>query len=227
MDEKHQKFSVHIDKSIPLTLTGDDQRLAQVITNLLGNAVKFTPEHGSINLDVRLVGKTNNLCTLRFSVSDTGIGIKSEQQAKIFQSFEQAESSTTRKYGGTGLGLAISKSIVEMMGGKIWVKSEADKGSTFAFSIKMKRGEVKEKNSLLAPDVNWSNIRIMAIDDDPDVLLYFKNIVQRIGVSCDTAVNGEEAIKLVEKNGSYNIYFVDWKMPGMDGIELTKKFEMG
>jgi len=225
VDEKHQELSVHIDSTIPKTLIADDQRLAQVVTNLLSNAVKFTPEKGSIMLEARCMEEKNNFYTIQISVIDNGIGISEEQQKRLFNSFQQAESSTTRKYGGTGLGLAISKSIVEMMGGKIWVKSEADKGSTFAFSIKMKRGEVKEKNSLLAPDVNWSNIRIMAIDDDPDILAYFKDITHGFGLLCDTAISGEEALKLVDKNGLYHIYFVDWKMPGMDGIQLTQKLK--
>jgi signal transduction histidine kinase len=127
IDEKRQKLSVYIDRSIPRTLVGDDQRIAQVITNLLGNAVKFTPEEGAVSLSVRLAQTAGKLCTLQVSVSDTGIGISPEQQKKLFQSFEQAESDTTRKYGGTGLGLAISKSIVEMMGGTIWIESEQKK----------------------------------------------------------------------------------------------------
>jgi hypothetical protein len=149
LDEKRQKFSVHIDCSIPQMLIGDEHRIAQVITNLLGNAVKFTPEDGVVTLAVRLAGEADSLCTLRVSVSDTGIGINGEQQAKLFQSFEQAESSTTSKYGGTGLGLAISKNIVEMMGGTIWVQSEIGKGSTFAFTIQVKRGTEKKTRTFV------------------------------------------------------------------------------
>jgi len=225
VDEKHQNLSVHIDSTIPKTLIADDQRLAQVVTNLLSNAVKFTPEKGSITLEARCIEEKNNYYTIQISVIDTGIGISKEQQKRLFNSFQQAESSTTRKYGGTGLGLAISKSIVEMMGGKIWVKSETDKGSTFAFSVRMKCGESKEKNSLLSSDVNWSNIRIMAIDDDTDILTYFSDIAHGFGLSCDTATSGEEALRLVDKKGHYHIYFVDWKMPDMDGIQLTRELK--
>ncbi|MDR0497444.1 MAG: PAS domain S-box protein, partial [Treponema sp.] len=135
VDEKRQKLTVHIDKAIPEILIGDDQRLAQVITNLLGNAVKFTPEKGSISLDTRFLEEENGIDILQISVTDTGIGISPEQQSRLFQSFQQAESSTVRKFGGTGLGLAISKNIVEMMGGKIWIKSEPGEGSTFSFTI--------------------------------------------------------------------------------------------
>jgi CheY-like chemotaxis protein/PAS domain-containing protein len=224
IDEKQQKFSIHIDKAIPKTLIADDQRLAQVVTNLLINAVKFTPEKGSISLDARYMGEENDLCVVKISVSDTGIGISKEQQKHLFTSFQQAESSTTRKFGGSGLGLAISKSIVEMMGGKIWIESELDKGSTFIFTVKMKRGTDKE-HGLLAPGLNLKDIRIMAIDDDHDALEYFEEILQGLGLSYATARNWEEVLKLVEQNGAYHIYFVDWKMPGMNGIQLTRELK--
>jgi signal transduction histidine kinase/DNA-binding response OmpR family regulator len=224
IDEKHIKFSVHFDGSLPHTLIGDDQRIAQVITNLLGNAIKFTPEKGSVTLAVRLAGEGSDLCTLQFSVSDTGIGITPEHQEKIFNSFEQAESSTTRKYGGTGLGLAISKSIVEMMGGDIWVQSEPGKGSVFTFTVQLPRG-VEQKHTLLSDKINLNNIRIMTVDDDPDILTYFLEIAQNFGIMCDVAVSGEKALQLVDQKGGYHIYFIDWKMPGMDGIELAHEIK--
>jgi len=224
IDEKHQKFTVHIDHSIPSILIGDEQRIAQVITNLLGNAVKFTPEKGSISLAVSLAGQGFDICTLQVSVSDTGIGISPEQQAKLFKSFEQAESSTTRKYGGTGLGLAISKNIVELMGGTIWIESELGKGASFIFTIQLKRGQ-NEKRRILSSDINSKNVRILAVDDDADVLTYFNEIAQNFNLICDTATSGEEALKLIEQKGGYNIYFIDWKMPGMDGIQLAGKIK--
>ena len=222
IDEKHQKFSVHIDGSIPRILIGDDQRIAQVITNLLGNAVKFTPEKGAITLAVRLAGKGNDICTLQISVSDSGIGINTEQQDKIFKSFEQAESSTTRKYGGTGLGLAICKSIVEMMGGSIWVQSEPGKGSVFTFTIQVQRS-TNEKHTILSSDINLGNVRIMAVDDDPDILTYFLEITHGFGIMCDVAINAEKALQLIDQNGGYHIYFIDWKMPDVDGIQLARE----
>jgi len=224
IEEKKQRFSVHIDRSIPRILIGDDQRIAQVITNLLWNAIKFTPEKGAVTLAVRLVEKINNVCTLQISISDTGIGITPEQQEKLFQAFEQAESSTTRKYGGTGLGLAISKSIVELMGGNIWVMSEPGKGSVFTFTIRLQRG-AEETSVFLSPDINLSNIRIMTVDDDPDILKYFFEIVQSFGIMCDIATSGEKALQLIDKNGSYHIYFIDWKMPVMDGLQLTREIK--
>ncbi|MCL2185695.1 MAG: response regulator [Treponema sp.] len=224
VDEKKQKFTVHIDQSIPKTLIGDDQRIAQVVTNLLGNAIKFTPEGGSISLDARYINEENGMCNIQFSVSDTGIGISPSEQTRIFSSFEQAETSTTRKYGGTGLGLAISKSVVELMNGRIWMLSEIHKGSVFTFIIPLKRGD-KEYSGMLSPDVNINNVRIMVVDDDNDILEYFKEIANEFKISCSTAKSGKEAIELVEKNGLYHIYFVDWKMPGMDGIQLTSELK--
>jgi CheY-like chemotaxis protein len=221
VDEKQQKFSVHIGKAIPRILIGDDQRLAQVVTNLLGNAVKFTPEYGDIRLEARFLGEENGLCQLQIEVSDTGIGVSPEQQTRLFTSFQQAESSTSRKFGGTGLGLAISKQIVEMMGGVIWVTSEPDKGSTFAFTVQIERGR-EEKRNLLNPGVNWENIRVLAVDDDREIREYFREIGQQLGITCHTAASGEEAIRQIESQGAYDLYFIDWKMPGIDGVQLTR-----
>ncbi|MDR2696586.1 MAG: response regulator [Deltaproteobacteria bacterium] len=221
VDEKRQRLTVALDEAAPKTLVGDEQRLAQVITNLVGNAVKFTPEAGSISIDVRFLGEEDGVCTLLIKVIDTGIGLSPEQQAHLFQAFQQAESSTARKFGGTGLGLSISKNIVEMMGGSIWVESEVGKGSTFAFTIQVTQ-DAEQKGGRLAPDVTLSNVRIMAVDDDPDILRYFTDIAQQFGIACDTASNGEQMLQLVAQNGHSHIYFLDWRMPGIDGIALTR-----
>jgi signal transduction histidine kinase/CheY-like chemotaxis protein/HAMP domain-containing protein len=224
VDEKRQILAVHIDRDIPHALIGDDQRLAQVITNLLSNAVKFTPEHGSISLNARLLKEENRVCTLQIEVTDTGIGISEEQQSRLFSSFEQAESTTSRKFGGTGLGLAISKRIIELMGGSIWIESELGKGSAFIFTMPAERG-AEEHNGLLNHGINWKNVRVLAVDDAPEILEYFKDLAGRLGVSCDVAASGEEACSMMERNGFYDIYFVDWKMPGMDGIELSRRIK--
>jgi CheY-like chemotaxis protein len=224
IDEKHQRFSVHIDKRIPRVLVGDDQRLSQVITNLLSNAVKFTPENGFIGLDARFVKEEAGICTIQIEVKDTGIGITREQQGLLFTSFQQAESSTSRKFGGTGLGLAISKSIVEMMGGRIWIESEPDKGSTFSFTVQAARGR-EENRGPSGSNMNWSNIRLLVVDDDRDMREYFLEIARGFGVSCDAAADSREALDLIERNGTYDIFFVDWQMPGMDGIELTGRIK--
>jgi signal transduction histidine kinase/DNA-binding response OmpR family regulator len=223
VEEKHQSFYLTIGKNIPVRLVGDDQRLVQVITNLLSNAVKFTPEGGSIRLDTCLLEENNDgVCTIQFEITDTGIGISEEQQARLFNSFQQADSSTSRKFGGTGLGLVISKRIVEMMDGQIRIKSELGKGASFIFTIQVVRGKAERPGSLLNPGVNWKNIRILVVDDDLEMREYFKEIAQGFGITCDTVPGGAEAVALFERNITHDIYFVDWKMPGMNGIELTK-----
>jgi CheY-like chemotaxis protein len=222
VEQKRQNLCVSIDDKIPSSLHGDDQRLAQVLANLLSNAVKFTPEQGSISVKAQLIGEENGVCTLQITVADSGIGISEEQQSRLFTSFEQAERGTTRKFGGTGLGLAISKRIVEMMGGKIWIDSELGKGAAFIFTAQLRRSE--QKTSLeLKPRLNWKNLRLLAVDDAPEVLEFFLNTAHKLGVICDVASSGEQAIDLIGKNGHYDINFIDWKMPGMDGIELSRR----
>jgi signal transduction histidine kinase/CheY-like chemotaxis protein len=226
IDEKKQNFTVRIDDCIPRALIGDDQRLTQVITNLISNAVKFTPEGGDIRLDASLVAEKGRRCTIQISITDTGIGISEEQQSHLFTSFQQAEAGTSRKFGGTGLGLAISKRIVEMMGGRIWIESEPGHGSTFAFTVEVERGG-DERQGQPGAGVNWDNLRFLAVDDAPDVLEYFEEFARRAGVTCDTASSGEEACEVIERRGggAFDICFVDWKMPGMDGMELTRRIK--
>jgi signal transduction histidine kinase/DNA-binding response OmpR family regulator len=221
VDEKNQSLTVHIDKNIPRSFHGDDQRLAQVITNLLSNAVKFTPDTGSIRLNVSLEKREGILYTLRISVTDNGIGISEEQQKRLFSSFEQADTGTSRKFGGTGLGLAISKQIVEMMNGRIWLESEIGKGSSFIFTVEMEVGPGIQE-TLLDPGINWSNLRVLAVDDDREALDFFSDFAEKVGFFCDTAPDGQDAINRIVANGPYDIYFVDWKMPGMNGIELSR-----
>ncbi|MDR1133273.1 MAG: response regulator, partial [Synergistaceae bacterium] len=224
LDEHRQDLFVYVDSNIPRVLFGDEQRLAQVITNLLSNAVKFTPERGTITLDTQMLKEENGACVIQIKVTDTGIGISAEQQSRLFNAFEQAESSTSRKFGGTGLGLALSKRIVGMMGGEIWVESEQGKGSTFTFTIRAGRG-TEEQGGALRSGVNWRNMRVLAVDDSPEVLEYFLEIARKFGFACDIAAGGEQACALIEQNGVYDIYFVDWKMPGMDGIELCRRIK--
>ncbi|MDR1930037.1 MAG: PTS transporter subunit EIIC, partial [Treponema sp.] len=139
VQEKKQTLEVRVDETIPPRVNGDDQRLAQVIANLLSNSVKFTPENGAIGLEARLEEEEGGICTIGIEVRDSGIGIDGEQLSRLFNSFEQADSGTSRKFGGTGLGLAISKNIVEMMGGRIRVESEPGRGSVFSFTVRMPR----------------------------------------------------------------------------------------
>jgi signal transduction histidine kinase/CheY-like chemotaxis protein/ABC-type amino acid transport substrate-binding protein len=224
MDEKQQNFTIQIGKNIPRYVIGDDQRLAQVLTNLLGNAVKFTPEQGSIALQTDLTKEADGICTIRFSVKDTGIGISPEQQTRLFTSFQQAENSTSRKFGGTGLGLAISKHIVLLMEGEMGVISELGQGATFWFTVQVKRGKKARQSwrGLLNPGVDWKTIRLLVVDDDAEIRRYFGDIMHNLGIPCDTASGSADALDLMQHSGSYDLYFVDWNMPGMDGISLSR-----
>jgi len=220
VEEKYQDFTLHIGKNIPNYLNGDDQRLAQVITNLLSNAVKFTPPEGHINLSAELAEEDEKTCTLKITVSDTGIGISREQQAKLFNSFQQAENNISRKFGGTGLGLAISKRIVEMMNGEISIESELGKGAAFIFTARFIKAADQDPKPLKS-GINWKTVHVLAVDDESNVLEFFRELADIKGFNCDTASGGEEALELIGKNGAYDIYFIDWKMPGMNGIELA------
>ncbi|MDR3271414.1 MAG: response regulator, partial [Peptococcaceae bacterium] len=222
--EKSQDFRVYLDPNIPAILLSDEQRLAQIITNLLSNAVKFTPKQGKIFLGVYLT-EDNELETgdylIKVCVTDTGIGIRPDQQVNLFRSFQQADSGIARKFGGSGLGLAISKSIVEMLGGQVWLESEPGSGSTFSFTVKVRRGRDRiEPNPL-----SLHGLKALIVDDMPDMLEYFCEISRQIGLVCETAANGEDALTLMELAGGYDLYFIDWQMASMDGIELARRIK--
>ena len=222
VDEKEQRFTLHIDSNIPNNLKGDDQRLSQVITNLLSNAVKFTPAGGRIDLNAKLAGEDNDTCTVEISVSDTGIGISSEQQSRLFNSFQQAENDISRKFGGTGLGLAISKRIIEMMNGKIWIESELGKGAVFSFTAVFVKAANDYEDKLIRQGINWKTVNILAVDDEPEVTEFFSELAVRKNFTCKTASSGEEALRLIRENNTFDIYFIDWKMPDINGIELSR-----
>jgi len=221
VNEKFQKLSVKLDPKIPQMLIGDDQRLAQVITNLLSNAVKFTPEQGTVSLQIRLVKEDKGSCTVKIEVKDSGIGISPEQQSRLFTSFEQAESSTSRKYGGTGLGLAISQQIINLMGGRIRVSSSLGKGSTFSFTLKMKRGVTESVP--IAGAIHLKDLRVLVVDDEQDMLDYFVTLSEQMGFQCKTASGSREALEMLSRDSNYDVCFIDWKMPLMNGIRLSKE----
>ncbi|MDR2106636.1 MAG: response regulator [Coriobacteriales bacterium] len=235
IEERQQVFRVSIDHRLPLNLIGDDQRLAQVITNLLSNATKFTPEGGNISLSANYLGEMDGMVTLKIEVRDSGIGISAEQQKHLFNSFQQAESGTSRTYGGTGLGLAISKRIVETMGGEVWIDSELGKGATFGFIVQLRLDDAADgglgvtgsrlRSRRVAEGVEWKNLRILAVDDEDDVREFFQDLAKRYEISCDVAASGAEALTLIDKHGGYDVCFIDWKMPGMSGAELTRQIK--
>ena len=217
-DEKNQKFILSIDENIPKQFIGDDQRLAQVITNLLGNAVKFTPCEGSICLKAHLIEEDGDFCTIQVEVIDSGIGISPEQQAHLFQAFHQADTDTVREYGGTGLGLSISKNIIELMGGEIWVESNLGQGAVFAFTVTMKRGRAAPVNR------SWRNIKFLVADADDGVLRHIKGLVEGFGGQCETTSKAEDAFKLFHNN-RHDICFIDWDMIGMSGLNLAEELK--
>ena len=226
VDEKNQHLQIKIDPNVPVSIVSDEQRLAQVITNLLSNAVKFTPENGEISVNVQLKQETpDQCCILLVSVKDNGIGISAEQQKKLFSSFAQADASISRQFGGTGLGLAISKSIIEKMHGRIWVESTERQGATFSFEFCADRGTETESMQPLLEGVRWEDLRILVVDDDKAICEYFLNLASRHAFTCDAVTSGKEACAMLESNPRYDIFFIDWKMPEMNGIELAQQIQ--
>ncbi|MBP2031976.1 signal transduction histidine kinase/CheY-like chemotaxis protein/HPt (histidine-containing phosphotransfer) domain-containing protein/predicted nucleic acid-binding protein [Clostridium algifaecis] len=217
---KKIKFDFCISSDVPEYLKGDQVRIKQILLNLLSNAIKFTKK-GEINIDVKLLEKINEKVILEFRVKDTGIGITEEQKRSLFEPFIQGDASTTRKYGGTGLGLAISKNLVELMGGKIDVKSEFGKGTTFIFNIKL---EISSEDEIDKDEKNekimFKNKRVLLVEDDVINLEMTKEILQNIGLETDVARNGISAINKVINN-SYDVVLMDIQMPDMDGYETT------
>ena len=232
LDEKKQKFNLYLDPDIPKNLLGDEQRITQIITNLLTNAVKFTPEQGSIWLKSYFVGEENGKCSIKIEVRDTGIGIASEHHERLFSSFEQAETSTSRKYGGTGLGLAICKRIVELMGGRIWVVSELGNGAAFIFTVKLERGagNSDEEKDIFYPlgaiegeSFNFKGRRILLAEDmeiNREIIL---SLLEPSELEIECAFNGAEAVRMyADSPDRYNMIFMDMQMPQMDGLEATR-----
>jgi len=233
MEEKSQRYFVEIGSEIPDILFGDDQRLAQVITNLLSNATKFTPENGSITLTIKLLNLTGDECNLQISVRDSGIGISFEEQQKLFSSFQQAQAGTSRKYGGSGLGLAISKRILELMGGEILVESEPGSGSCFIVRASLGVSDAsglsdlawKEETELSKDESNadFSGKAIMIVDDVDINLEIAVALLESTNIIMDTAKSGKEAFdKFIADPERYDLIFMDMQMPEIDGLTATR-----
>ncbi|MDR2558560.1 MAG: response regulator [Oscillospiraceae bacterium] len=229
MDKKDQHFTVDVDANIPQAIIADKQRLAQVITNITSNANKFTPEGGSIKLTVRKENETENGCLLRIEVWDNGIGISKEQQLRLFQPFEQADGSTSRKYGGTGLGLAISKKIINLMDGDIWIESELGKGTRFIFTAFVGIGCMEQISATDNQEENFEGLfkgkRIILAEDveiNREIVLA---LLEPTLLEIDCAINGAEALRMFREAppGKYNMIFMDLQMPEMDGHEATRQ----
>jgi len=225
-EEKNLNFAVILNTNVPSYIISDELRFSQVIMNLLNNAIKFTPENGKVVLRVEKIEEDGDEITLKTEIADSGIGMTEEQQKRLFTSYVQADSSISKNFGGTGLGLVISKQIVELMHGEIWIESKPNKGSKFIFTTKVQKG-VGKTDVQLSPKINRDELRILAVDDSEETRMYFTHVMDAFHLPCDIACNGKEALEMMEKSTDkpYNLFFVDWQMPDMDGIELTKKIK--
>ncbi|MBI5303937.1 MAG: response regulator [Chloroflexi bacterium] len=220
---KGLEMIISADPRMPVALRGDSFRLGQVVTNLIGNALKFT-ERGEIELRVECLATTDQRVTMRFAVKDTGIGITPEQQARLFKPFTQADASTTRKYGGTGLGLAISNRLVEMMGGQIKIGSEPGQGSTFEFTVPLEKGSVEALKKIeLAP--NLQGVRVLIVDDNATNRLVLEHQVVAWGMRSRSVASGAEALRVIRSVASqepFDVVLLDMEMPEMDGVGLAR-----
>jgi signal transduction histidine kinase len=236
-EEKNQKITVNVSKDIPPFLISDELRLSQVITNLLTNAIKFTPESGKVELstekteDSPCMQGADSEVTLKIIVADSGIGISPEQQKKLFTSFNQADSSITKNFGGTGLGLAISKRIVELMQGTIWVESELGRGAKFIFTIKTKKGTGNTDKVLSTGSpaesneacLNFKDYTVLIAEDVDINREIISALLENTGITIDFAENGKLAVSMFTKHsGKYNMILTDVHMPEMDGYETTR-----
>ena len=205
---------------------GDDMKLRQVMINILGNAVKFTPEGGSVLFSIEDVARMDNKATLRFTIKDTGVGMSKEYLPKLFDPFTQEDSSTTNRYGSTGLGMPITKSIVELMNGTIEVDSEKGKGTTFVVTVTLTQADDKlaRGNDF---ELRPNDMSVLVIDDDRVACEHAEVVLGQIGISCEMVTSGREAVELVKmrhtRREDYNLILVDWKMPEMDGVETTRQ----
>jgi PAS domain S-box-containing protein len=224
------ELTCHIHPEVSTALVGDPVRLRQVIVNLTHNAIKFTKQ-GEVAINVEGETEENDSAVLRFSVSDTGIGIPPDKVEKIFEGFIQVDGSTTRRYGGTGLGLTISKQLVEMMGGRIWVESEPGKGSTFHFTARFGLGSAKTKDQIRLDDLDLSGLKVLIVDDNATNRLVFQEMTSSWGFAPSEAADGKEAlVKIREASDSgdpYRVILLDAQMPEMDGFQMAKEVKTG
>jgi two-component system, sensor histidine kinase and response regulator len=227
--EKHIQIAVNMNPNIPSLVISDELRLAQVITNLMTNAIKFTPENGTVTLSAEKLEEKDGEITIRIEVADSGIGISPEQQKKLFQAYNQADSSISGKFGGTGLGLVITKRIIELMRGTIWIESELGKGAKFIFTIKVKQGAQTAGKTAAAPagikatDLHLQGYTILAAEDMDFNREVLAKYLEKTGVTIDFAENGKICVdKFKENPDKYCLIFMDINMPEMTGDEATK-----
>ena len=223
--DKGLTYHCHINGHIDEAYIGDNMKLRQVLINILGNAVKFTPEGGSVSLNVERVAQFDGKSTIAFTIADTGIGMSKEYLPHLFDTFSQEDSSSTNKYGSSGLGMAITKNIVEMMNGNIQVESEKGVGTTFVVTVTL--ADSTSSGSMTNQEIDPHSMSVLVIDDDPIALEHAKVVFERIGIAAELAESGERAIEMVRvrhaRHNPYNLILVDWQMPELDGVETTRQ----
>ena len=224
--QKGLELVFDVAQDVPQQLLGDPLRLSQILVNFAGNSVKFT-EHGEIDVIIRLRERNDDGVLLHFAVRDTGIGLTPEQMGRLFQSFQQADSSTTRKYGGTGLGLAISKRLAEQMGGEVGVESEPGQGSTFWFTARLGMGSQKPAPRLISPDLRGR--RVLVVDDNQNARTVLADMLGSMNFvvdAVDSGAAGITALKDAQASGKpYDLVLLDWQMPGLDGVETAHSIQ--
>lgn len=224
--EKNISFSMPLIDLTDTALIGDSLRLNQILINLLSNALKFTPAGGAVRMEIRQIQKKNERVRLRFTVSDTGIGMSAEFMERIFLPFEQEDAATSRRFGGTGLGMSICKNLVTLMGGTISVKSELGKGTTFVMELDFDTVETKEENFSRRHHA-LESLKVLVADDDQDCCIHTTLLLKNLGILSQWVLTGAECVNEVlaaHKIGEeYDVCLIDWKMPDMDGLEVTRR----
>ena len=224
--EKGLNYDCHSVGTIDDHYIGDGMKLKQVMINILSNAVKFTPRGGSVTFLIKEERRYKGQVTLKFVISDTGIGMSKEFLPHLFDPFSQEDSSSTSRYGSTGLGMPITKSIVELMNGHIEVESEKGSGTTFTVTVTLEEAAHRNRADAEAEAVP-RDMSVLVIDDDPIALEHAQIVLKQIGVSCDIAASGKEGVEKVRlrhgRREDYDLLLVDWKMPDMDGVETTRR----
>ena len=225
--DKGLKYECRILSPVDDYYIGDDMKIKQVLINILSNAIKFTEAPGGVTLTIERTAVFADQSTVKFVVSDTGIGMDRAFIPKIFDSFTQEDSSRNNKYGSTGLGMAITKSIVEMMNGTISVESEKGVGSQFTVVITLKNCDHKPAS---VHSINPGDLRVLVVDDDPIACEHARLVLDEAGIRSDSALGGQDALNMLEvhhaKNEDYNLVLLDWKMPGMDGVEVARQIRL-